>query len=162
MAIAQQLYEGVEIDVFKTRFDMNDREFNKCLDILKEKYPDPMCALHYEKDYELMKRFIKIVLPFTVLPILIPIYRILDSSVFVNVFGCGCVPYSQTNMLNIPFNANDLRGAVFGIIAVVMSVMGVKASRQIKFKLLSWLYIVIVIGFNSVLAIWVTKTFMWA
>ena len=30
--------EGVEIDVFKTRFDMNDREFNKCLDILKQKY----------------------------------------------------------------------------------------------------------------------------
>ena len=30
--------EGVDIDVFKTRFDMNDREFNKCLDILKEKY----------------------------------------------------------------------------------------------------------------------------
>ena len=30
--------EGVEIDVFKTRFDMNDREFNKCLDILKAKY----------------------------------------------------------------------------------------------------------------------------
>ena len=24
------------------------------IDILKEKYPDPMCALHYEKDYELM------------------------------------------------------------------------------------------------------------
>ena len=30
--------EGVEIDEFKTRFDINDREFNKCLDILKEKY----------------------------------------------------------------------------------------------------------------------------
>ncbi len=30
--------EGIEEDVFKTRFDMNDREFNKCLDILKEKY----------------------------------------------------------------------------------------------------------------------------
>ena len=30
--------EGVPIDEFKTRFDMNDREFNKCLDILKEKY----------------------------------------------------------------------------------------------------------------------------
>ena len=24
------------------------------IDILKEKYPDPMCALNYEKDYELM------------------------------------------------------------------------------------------------------------
>lgn len=30
--------EGVPIEEFKTRFDMNDREFNKCLDILKEKY----------------------------------------------------------------------------------------------------------------------------
>ncbi|MBR6778789.1 MAG: SMC-Scp complex subunit ScpB [Clostridia bacterium] len=30
--------EGVEIDEFKSRFDMNDREFNKCLDILKQKY----------------------------------------------------------------------------------------------------------------------------
>ena len=30
--------EGVQIDEFKSRFDMNDREFNKCLDILKEKY----------------------------------------------------------------------------------------------------------------------------
>ena len=30
--------EGVSIDEFKTRFEMNDREFNKCLDILKEKY----------------------------------------------------------------------------------------------------------------------------
>lgn len=30
--------EGVEIDEFKTKFDMNDREFNKCLNILKAKY----------------------------------------------------------------------------------------------------------------------------
>ena len=30
--------EGVSIDEFKSRFEMNDREFNKCLDILKEKY----------------------------------------------------------------------------------------------------------------------------
>ena len=30
--------EGVPIEEFKTRFEMNDREFNKCLDIIKEKY----------------------------------------------------------------------------------------------------------------------------
>lgn len=30
--------EGVQIEEFKTHFEMNDREFNKCLDILKEKY----------------------------------------------------------------------------------------------------------------------------
>lgn len=30
--------EGVDIDEFKTKYEMNDREFNKCFDILKEKY----------------------------------------------------------------------------------------------------------------------------
>ncbi len=30
--------EGVEIDEFKSKYEMNDREFNKCLDILKAKY----------------------------------------------------------------------------------------------------------------------------
>jgi len=30
--------DGVEIEEFKSRFEMNDREFNKCIDILKEKY----------------------------------------------------------------------------------------------------------------------------
>ena len=35
---ANNSLEGIDIDEFKTRFDMNDREFNKCIDILKEKY----------------------------------------------------------------------------------------------------------------------------
>ena len=30
--------EGVEIDEFKRKFDINDKEFNKCLDLLKAKY----------------------------------------------------------------------------------------------------------------------------
>ena len=30
--------EGVDIDEFKTKYEMNDREFNKCLDLLKQKY----------------------------------------------------------------------------------------------------------------------------
>ena len=30
--------EGVDIDAFKTKYEMNDREFNKCLDLLQEKY----------------------------------------------------------------------------------------------------------------------------
>ena len=30
--------EGVDVDEFKTKYEMNDREFNKVLDILKEKY----------------------------------------------------------------------------------------------------------------------------
>lgn len=30
--------DGVEIDEFKRKFDINDKEFNKCLDLLKAKY----------------------------------------------------------------------------------------------------------------------------
>ena len=31
-----------------------EEKVSAIIDILKEQYPDPMCALHYEKDYELM------------------------------------------------------------------------------------------------------------
>ena len=47
--------EGVEIDEFKTRFDINDREFNKCLDILKEKYDEKsgINIIQYKKKVQL-------------------------------------------------------------------------------------------------------------
>lgn len=32
--------DGVEIDEFKRKFDINDKEFNKCLDLLKAKYDE--------------------------------------------------------------------------------------------------------------------------
>ena len=31
-----------------------EEKVSAIIEILKDKYPDPMCALHYEKDYELM------------------------------------------------------------------------------------------------------------
>ena len=31
-----------------------EEKVSALIEILKDKYPDPMCALHYEKDYELM------------------------------------------------------------------------------------------------------------
>ena len=31
-----------------------EKKVSAIIDILKDKYPDPMCALHYKKDYELM------------------------------------------------------------------------------------------------------------
>ena len=47
--------EGVEIDEFKTRFDINDREFNKCLDMLKEKYDEKsgINVIQYKKKVQL-------------------------------------------------------------------------------------------------------------
>ena len=30
------------------------KEIDEIISVLKERYPDALCALHYEKDYELM------------------------------------------------------------------------------------------------------------
>lgn len=76
------------------------------------------------------KRFISI-MPFVIMPLTIPIYRILDQLIFVKVFGCGCVPSTQTNLLNIPFNANDLRMVVFLVMAFVISIWSIFIVEQL-------------------------------
>ena len=63
-----------------------------------------------------MRKRLAVVLPIIIMPIFIPVYIILDNFILVYIFGCGCVPSTQTNMLNIPFNANDLRVTVFSIL----------------------------------------------
>ena len=73
-------------------------------------------------------------LPFVIIPLLIPIYIILDSRIFVKVFGCGCVPIAQTNMLNIAFNANDLRTTVFMILTAILTMFGCYISKGFQKK----------------------------
>lgn len=48
-------------------------------------------------------------LPYLLMIFITPIYNILDQTIFVEIFGCGCVPTAKTNIFNIDFNANDLR-----------------------------------------------------
>ena len=45
----------------------------------------------------------------------------------VEIFGCGCVPSTQANMLNIPFNANDLRMTVFSLLTIVLSIWSIRS-----------------------------------
>ena len=79
-----------------------------------------------------MKRKLVTILPFVILPISIPIYCVLDNLLFVEIFGCGCVPSAQTNMLNIPFNANDLRQTVFSILTIGLSVWSIIIAKRIN------------------------------
>lgn len=109
-----------------------------------------------------MKKKIVIVLPFIVMPIIIPIYCILDSLVLVDIFGCGCVPSAQTNMLNIPFNANDLRMTVFSVLTIAMSIWGIVISKAFKRNASKVLYCFAVFIVNVLLALWVVQTFLWA
>ena len=108
-----------------------------------------------------MKKKILAVVPFITVPILIPLYCFLDSFIFIDIFGCGCVPSTQTNMLNIPFNANDLRLIVFSVLTVGMAVLGVILSRAFHKKITKILYCFAAILLNVALTMWVVKAFMW-
>lgn len=109
-----------------------------------------------------MKKYLRAALPFLIIPVFIPIYQILDSLILVEVFGCGCVPSTQTNMLNIPFNANDLRMVVFAVLTIALSLWGVWIAKRFDGKAARILYCAAVVIVNVTLALWVIKTFMWA
>lgn len=100
-------------------------------------------------------------MPFIVMPIFLPIYMALDGSIFVEVFGCGCVPSVETNMLGIPFNANDLRKVVFAVLTVALSVWGIRLSKRFHKKTTRLFYCLAVIVVNVLLTLWIIKTFTW-
>ena len=110
---------------------------------------------------DFMKKKLFIMLPYIIMLIFIPIYEILDNLILVDIFGCGCVPIVQTNMLNIPFNANHLRMTVFSIITIVLSIWSIKISKTLSKKSLKCLYCFAVLIFNVILTLWGVKTFMW-
>lgn len=101
-------------------------------------------------------------LPFLVMPILIPVYWLLDKLILVDVFGCGCVPSVQENMLGIPFNSNDLRLTVFAALTIGLSIWSMILAKTFTRKITRILYCLAAIVMNTLLALWVVKTFMWA
>lgn len=109
-----------------------------------------------------MKKKIIALLPFAIMPIFIPIYMVLDNLILVEIFGCGCVPSTQANMLNIPFNANDLRMTVFSLLTIVLSIWSIVISKRFNRKMMKILYTVAAILLNVLLTMWTVKTFMWA
>lgn len=108
-----------------------------------------------------MKKKIIAALPFAIIPAFIPLYSFLDSMVLVEIFGCGCVPSAQTNMLNIPFNANDLRLAVFSALTVALSVWSGFIAKNFKNKIARIIYFFGAVLFNILLTAWYYKTAMW-
>ena len=109
-----------------------------------------------------MKTKIMNMLPFLVLPLITPFYSILDNVLLVDVFGCGCVPTAQSNMLNIPYNANDLRLTVYLALTVGVSVWSILRARYFRGIPGKVIYCGAVILWNLFLTFWVVKAFMWA
>ena len=108
-----------------------------------------------------MKKLLPRLLPFLIMPVLIPIYWILDKLILVDVFGCGCVPSVQENMLGISFNSNGLRLTVFAALAIGLSIWSIFLAKIFKRKIAKILYCLAAVAMNGLLALWFVKTFMW-
>lgn len=102
------------------------------------------------------------VLPFLIMPALVPVYWLLDKLILVDVFGCGCVPSVQENMLGIAYNSNDLRLTVFASLAIALSIWSIFLVKNFKRRITKILYCLSVFVMNGLLALWVIKTFMWS
>lgn len=101
-------------------------------------------------------------MPFLIMVIITPFYNILDKILLVEIFGCGCVPVAQTNMLNIPFNANNLRRTVYLLLTIGMFVWSILQAKQFQRKSVKVIYCSAVFIWNLFLSGWIIKAFMWA
>lgn len=101
-------------------------------------------------------------LPYLLMIFITPFYNFFDQKVFVEIFGCGCVPIAQTNMFNIDFNANDLRRLVYSVIAILVFVLGIFLSKKIESKKKKTIYILTILLFNILLALKICQMYLWA
>jgi len=101
-------------------------------------------------------------LPHLLMVFISPFYFCLDKYIFVEIFGCGCVPITQTNMFNIPFNANDLRMVIYSILNVVCVIMGVILSKRIHNKFLKVIYVLLILSLNILFSLFINYISAWA
>lgn len=90
----------------------------------------------------------KLALPYLITLFITPLYNILNDLFFIKIFGCGCVPITQNNMLNIPFNSNDLRLVVYFFITILLTLLGYKYSKTFKTKKEKVIYVITIILLN--------------
>ncbi len=65
-------------------------------------------------------------------------------------------------MLNINFNANDLRFVVYMIMAVLISILGIVLSKKFENRKNKIIYVAAVVIFNLILALQICRLYMWA
>ena len=64
-------------------------------------------------------------------------------------------------MLGIPFNSNDLRLTVFSVLTIGLSIWSIVIAKSFKGTVVKLLYCIAAITVNTLLALWVVKTFLW-
>jgi len=102
-----------------------------------------------------------LILPYLLLLFVTPIYNILDQRFFIQLFGCGCVPSVQSNVFNIPFNANDLRFMIYVIFNLILFALSFKYSKGFYSKRKRIFYILSILLFNILLTLKILQLYMW-
>lgn len=104
---------------------------------------------------------VRFLIPYFVILIVTPLYNLLDTTIFVKVFGCGCVPYIKQNMLSIPMNANHLRFFILILLTILSTLFGVKISKHWKETSSKFLYYLSIIFINLILTLIICKIYLW-
>ncbi len=121
----------------------------------------PMIALGFWFFMLLRHKKAILALPYLTMPAITPVYIVLDQNVFVEIFGCGCVPIAQTNRLGIDFNANDLRNLVYSVLVPINIGLALWLCRKLSSKLWRAVYVLTVAACNLLLAVAICNTMMW-
>ncbi len=103
----------------------------------------------------------KYILPYLILIFITPFYELLDKLLFLKVFGCGCVPETNKNMLGIGFNANDLRITCYFLLSIFIFWYSFKLSKDFKRKDEEIVYGVSTLIINLFVIYFINKIFMW-
>lgn len=103
----------------------------------------------------------KYILPYLILIFITPFYELLDKLLFLKVFGCGCVPETNKNMLGIGFNANDLRITCYFLLSIFIFWYSFKLSKGFKRKDEKIVYGVSTLIINLFVIYFINKIFMW-
>lgn len=98
------------------------------------------------------KKKVILSLPYLIMVFFTGIYNILDSQIFVEVFGCGCVE---------GFNANYLRRYIYIALVLIISFIAVLLSKRINKKKLKIIYIISSVCVNILLAFEICKLYLW-
>ena len=103
----------------------------------------------------------KYILPYLILIFITPFYELLDKLLFLKVFGCGCVPETNKNMLGIGFNANGLRITCYFLLSIFIFWYSFKLSKDFKRKDTKIVYGVSTLIINLFVIYFINKIFMW-
>ena len=101
--------------------------------------------------------------PLLIFPLLLVPYSILNNSVLVKIFGCGCPKFDEdTGMLmKNQFNANSFTALFWSVIAVVVVICSLFLMKKLSHWRIKLLYVIFTAGISFSLTNYFCQLMMW-